>query len=105
MNNSKIAKALLSYASSTTSEDTIICEVSSEAKEIIETHNNAAHYGLIDLPNIVFSGVELDNDKVMVTVQPICGIININDLYLLKQTWGADDLNVDKEGIELVFKK
>lgn len=104
MKNSKIAKALLSYASSTTSVDTVNL-LSVEAKKIIEINNNAAHYGLIDLPIMVFAGVELDEDKAMVTVQPNCGIININDLYLLKHTWGADDLNVDKEGIELVFKK
>jgi len=101
MNNSKIAKALFFCASSTTPEETVICE----AKEIINAHNNAAHYGLIDLPNLVFVGIEFGKDKIMVTVRPHAGIININDLYLLKQVWGADDLNVDKDGIELVFKK
>ena len=101
MNNSKIAKALFFCASTTTPEESI----TSKAKEIISAHNYAAHYGFIDLPYLVFVDVELGEDKIMVTVQPHAGIININDLYLLKQMWGADDLNVDKEGIELVFKK
>lgn len=99
--NNKIAKALFFCASSTTPEESVM----TEASGIIETHNDAAHYGFIDLPNLMFVGVELGKDKIMVTVRPHAGIININDLYLLKQVWGADDLNVDKEGIELVFKK
>lgn len=99
--NNKIAKSLFSCTHSTTPEETIILV----AKEIIEIHNSSAHFGFIDLPNLVFVGVELGKDKIMVTVRPHAGIININDLYLLKQMWGADDLNVDREGIELVFKK
>ena len=98
--NNKIAKSLFSCTHSTTPEETVICE----AKEIVDAHNDAAHYGLTDLPNLDYVCVEFGKDKIMVTVKPHCGIININDLYLLKQTWGADDLNVDKEGIELVFK-
>lgn len=101
MNNSKIAKALFFCASSTTPQET----VTSEANEIINAHNVAAHYGFIDLPSLDFVYTEFKKDRIMVTVHTKSGIININDLYNLKTLWGADDLNVDKDGIELVFKK
>lgn len=76
-----------------------------EATDMVDAHNSAVHYGLIDMPMLSYGGVSHCDNKIMLSIKPKAGIININDLYNLKTLWGADDLNVDADGIEMVFKK
>lgn len=94
--NTKIAKALLN-----TPDD----ELDEQSIAIIKAHNDAASYGFIELPALEFFSTFRTNNETMITVRPRPDSVNINDLYILKQTWGADDLNVLDEGIEIVFKK
>lgn len=93
--NTKIIKALLNTSANMIDEQAIA---------IVEAHNNAATYGFIDLPLLDFCATCILRTSVSVTVQPKIDSININNLYILQQTWGADELNVHSVGtIELIF--
>ena len=78
------------------------------ASEIIDTHNAAVDNGFIDLPTLDFGEAIIEDTNISIGVRPKSGIININDLYALKTTWGADEINIltgDCGAVELVFKK
>lgn len=79
------------------------------ATEITDTHNAAVGNGFIDLPTLDFGEAIIEDTNISIGVRPKSGLINLNDLYALKTTWGADDLNVliceEGSSIELVFKK
>lgn len=95
--NNKIARILLKCKSEE--------ELTAQARDITTAHNEAAHYGFIDTPQLIFSSAELTATTACVTVKPHCGVMNIKDIYNLKSLWEADDLNIDIEGIEMCFKK
>ena len=95
--NTKIAKALLGTPANVMDE---------QAKNIVEAHNDAVTYGFIEqIPYLTFCSTYCTDTDISVTVQPRIDSVDINDLYLLKQAWGASDLYVRAEGIELVFYK
>lgn len=78
------------------------------ATEIIDTHNAAAGNGFIDLPTLDFSKVYIEDTNISIGVRPKSGLITLNDLYAIKTTWGADEINIltgDCGAVELVFKK
>ena len=78
------------------------------ANEITEAHNAAVGNGFIDLPTLDFGEAIIEDTSISVGVRPKSGIITINDLYALKTTWGADEINIltgDCGAVELVFKK
>ena len=78
------------------------------ATEIVDTHNAAVGNGFIELPTLDFCKAIIEDTSISIGVRPKSGIININDLYALKTTWGADEINIltgDCGVVELVFKK
>ena len=78
------------------------------ANEITEAHNAAVGNGFIDLPTLDFSEAHVEENTISLGLKPKAGIININDLYNLKNLWGADEINIltgDCGAVELVFKK
>lgn len=78
------------------------------ATEIIDTHNAAVGNGFIDLPALEFCDTIIEDTSISIGVRPESGLITINDLYALKTTWGADEINIltgDCSAVELVFKK
>lgn len=78
------------------------------ASEITDTHNAAAGNGFIDLPTLDFGDVYTEDTSISIDVWPKSGCITLNDLYALKTTWGADEINIltgDSGSVELVFKK
>ena len=84
-------------------------ELNVTARDIVEAHNQASRNGFIDLQTINYcNAYKGNNGTLTVAVTPKCGIININDLYNLKTSWGADNLEVCNEGgmvILLTFKR
>ena len=88
--NTKIAKALIGSTNPQYSFD----ELNFYAEDIVKTHNYAAQYGFIELPTLDYHGVEYDGDKIIVSVRPKCGMADLNDLYNLKQAWGADGIEI-----------
>ena len=78
------------------------------ATEITETHNAAVGNGLIELPTLEFCDAIIEDTSISIGVRPKSGLITINELYNLKTTWGADEINIltgDCGAVELVFKK
>lgn len=78
------------------------------ATEIVDTHNAAVGNGFIDLPTLDFGEAIIEDTNISIGVRPKSGLITLNDLYALKTTWGADEINIltgDYTAIELVFKK
>ena len=78
------------------------------ATEIIDTHNAAVGNGFIDLPALNFGGAIIEDTNISIGVMPKSDLITLNDLYTLKTTWGADEINIltgDCGAVELVFKK
>ena len=78
------------------------------ANEITEAHNAAVGNGFIDLPTLDFGEAIIEDTSISIGVRPKSGLITINDLYALKTTWGADEINIltgDCGAVELVFKK
>ena len=78
------------------------------AKETTDAHNSAFAKGFIDLPALDFIEAIVEDNSISLRLKPKTGIININDLYNLKNLWGADEINVltgDCGAVELVFKK
>lgn len=78
------------------------------ASEITDTHNSAVGNGFIDLPTLDFGEAIIEDTNISIGVRPKSGVITLNDLYALKTTWGADEINIltgDCGAVELVFKK
>ena len=78
------------------------------ATEITDTHNAAVGNGFIDLPTLDFGEAIIEDTSISIGVRPESGLITLNDLYALKTTWGADEINIltgDCGAVELVFKK
>ena len=78
------------------------------ANEITEAHNAAVGNGFIDLPTLDFGEAIIEDTSISIGVRPKSGIITLNNLYALKTTWGADEINIltgDCGAVELVFKK
>lgn len=70
-------------------------ELDNVARDIVEAHNKSARNGFIELPSIDYRGTTYTAEGVIsVCVSPKCGMANINDLWLLKEVWGASDLDV-----------
>ena len=90
MNNTKIAKALIEATKPQYTSD----ELNWYAEDIVKTHNYAAKYGFVELPLLDYHGVEHDGDKIIISVRPKCGMADLNDLYNLKQAWGADGIEI-----------
>lgn len=90
MNNTKIAKALIEATKPQYTSD----ELNWYAEDIVKTHNYAAKYGFVELPLLDYHGVEHDGDKIIISVRPKCGMADLNDLYNLKQAWGADSIEI-----------
>ena len=88
--NNKIAKALIGATNPQYSFD----ELNFYAEDIIKTHNYAAEYGFTELPALDYHGVEYEDNKIIVSVRPKCGKVELIDLYNLKQAWGADSIEV-----------
>lgn len=84
-------------------------ELNVTARDIVEAHNQASRNGFIELPTINYCNVNRENNgTITVAVTPKSGLINIDELYNLKFTWGADNLDVCNEGgmvVLLTFKK
>lgn len=75
-----------------------------EAKAIVEVNNESAAYGFTNMQQLKFCEAEITEVGANIVVQPQSGMMSIHDLFLLKEAWGADDLFVYKEGIELQYK-
>ena len=88
--NTKIAKALIGATNPQYSFD----ELNFYAEDIIKTHNYAAKYGFTELPALDYLGVEYEDNKIIVSVRPKCGMAGLNDLYNIKQAWGADGIEI-----------
>jgi len=88
--NTKLAKALIGATNPQLNLD----ELDFYAEDIVKTHNYAAIYGFVELPSLVYHGVEHDGDKIIVSVRPTCGMADPNDLINIKTAWGADSIEV-----------
>ena len=88
--NTKLAKALIGATNPQLNFD----ELDFYAGDIVQTNNHAAQYGFIDLPMLDYHGVEHDGNKIIVSVRPKCGMADLNDLYNLKQAWGANSIEI-----------
>lgn len=78
------------------------------ASEITDTHNAAAGNGFINLPTLDLGNVYTEDTSISIDVWPKSGCITLNDLNVLKTTWGADEIKIltgDSGSVELVFKK
>lgn len=78
------------------------------ATEITDTHNAAVCNGFINLPTLDFGEAIIEDKSISIGVRPKSGLITLNDLYALKTTWGADEINIltgDGGVVELVFKR
>lgn len=102
--NVRIAKALFHTLRSTGSKEQYQA-LGAEATSIIDTYNDAVTYGFVEAPTLKYGSVSFTDSQISLGVQPTSGMATINDLYNIKGIFGADDLTVDAEGIELVFKK
>lgn len=78
------------------------------ASDITDACNAAVRFGLVDLPMFEFVDVYADTTQVCVGLCPVCGVVNVDELYKLKSAWGADEANVymtdDLNEVDLVFK-
>lgn len=70
-------------------------ELKTVAVEIVDTHNRAVKFGLIELPMLLYTGIDnsLDEETAILVV-PRSGLINLNELYNLQSAWGADRIEV-----------
>lgn len=74
-------------------------ELKKTGEEIVMAHNVAVANGFTELQIMDYKGATSTADgTVTVAVVPRCGIASIDDLYALKQAWGADRLEVCDEG-------
>lgn len=77
-------------------------------KDVVNAHNSAVKYGFLQLPLLEYIDAIDTPEAVTVVVAPVSGMIDINELYVIKTEWGADTINVftgDSGSIELVFKR
>lgn len=88
--NTKLAKALIGATNPQLNLD----ELDFYAGDIVQTNNHATQYGFSDLPMLDYHGVEYEDNKIIVSVRPKCGKVELTDLYNLKQAWGADSIEV-----------
>jgi len=88
--NTKIAKYLIEATKPQYSFD----ERNFYAEDIVKTHNYAAQYGFIDLPTLDYIGTEYEDNKIIISVRPKCGMVNLNDLFNIKTAWGADSIEI-----------
>lgn len=99
--NTKIARRL--------SEAVRKSELKKTGEETVMAHNVAVANGFIELPILDCKGATSTADgTVTVAVAPRCGIMSVDDLWALKQTWGADRLEVCDEGgmaVLLTYKR
>lgn len=75
---------------------------------IVDAHNSAVKYGFLDLPMLGFVSAEYLGDRGVINVVPESGMVKIDDLYNIKQAWGADGLEVyidDNSAIGLIFNR
>ena len=97
--NRKLNEAIRNVAAS--------LEVKRVGEEVTMAHNIAVANGFIELPILDFVGAEKQDNAIAVDVKPRSGMIELNDLYNLKTTWGASRLEVyDAKGlvVSLIFK-
>lgn len=84
-------------------------ELEKVGEEIVMAHNVAVANGFIELPFLDSKGAMSKTDgTVEVGVTPRCGIMSIDELWALKQAWGADRLEVCDEDcvvVLLAYKK
>lgn len=99
--NTKISQTLLHCLSASNPKD----ELDYEVRNIVDAHNNAFNRGFVDLQELIFFGVDYSDNFVLVTVKPRLDFMYIHELYNLKELWGADDLRIIPDGIQLIFKK
>lgn len=74
------------------------CDASKQqqlARDIVVAHNNAALYGFLELPLLEFYQLDLSVDKeIAIAVRLRSGMVKLDDLYNMRQAWGADDVEV-----------
>ena len=100
--NTKLTKALIGATNPQLNFD----ELDFYAGDIVQTNNHSTQYGFIDLPMLDYLGVEYEDNKIIVSVRPKCGMAGLNDLYNLKQAWGADGIEImttEKPVICIIF--
>ena len=97
MENNRIAYMLnTALASGSTPQDTGI--------KAVEAHNAAVKYGFLNLPLLEFHAVDTTMaDEYAVVVKVMSGLVKIDELYNLKQAWGADELELCEGKICLCF--
>lgn len=88
--NTSIAKHLIEAAKPQHTSD----ELNFYAEDIVKTHNYAAIYGFVELPSLVYHGVEYEDNKIIISVRPTCGMADLNDLINIKTAWGADSIEI-----------
>ena len=70
-------------------------ELKNVAVEIVDAHNRAVKFGLIELPMLLYTGIDNTvEEETAILVVPRSGLINIDELYNLKTSWGADRIEV-----------
>ena len=77
-------------------------------KDVVAAHNSAVNFGFLQLPLLDYIDTNASETETAITVAPVSGMADINDLYRIKTEWGADGVNVytgEKGCIEVVFKK
>jgi len=71
--------------------------------QVVNAHNQACTYGFLNLPQLQFDGIDVADNHVSLYAYPQSGMASLDDLYNIKSAWGADNLYVSKEGLEIVF--
>lgn len=87
--NTKICKFIHQYRGKGVTEDLFKL-----TQELVDGHNAAVKFGFLELPLVVWRRVDVVEQKVVVTVAPRAGFVDLDDLYNLKQAWGAECLEV-----------
>ena len=93
MNNTKIARQLIEAYNHPVSPESHLKDI---AKELICAHNAAVKYGLLQLPFLDFIEVSSDENTeckiIDIEVNFKSGMAEINDVFNIKQEWGADEV-------------
>lgn len=72
--------------------------------KIVEAHNAAVKYGFLSSPLLEFCSVDTTmEDEYAVVVKVMSGLVKIDELYNLKQAWGADELELYEGKVCLCF--
>ena len=66
----------------------------STCRSIVDAHNQACRHGFIELPMLEYIKVEQGDNEVNVAVTPCSGFCSLDELYMIKQAWGASELHV-----------